>query len=238
MDVKFQQYKKEFSYSYAYGVFPTLELLSHRKEEVIKVLLHSKGQNNKGILEIKNISKKNNIPIEIADKLIEKLTASKNNYAIGIFKKYKNELDPKSNHLVLVNPSDMGNMGTIIRTMVGFAITNLVIIKPGADIFDPKVIRASMGALFQVKFSYFESFTLYNNLPRNNYTFITDATYPLRAITFKKPFSLIFGNESSGLGEEYYHIGTKVKIPQTATIDSLSLPIAAGIALYETYQTL
>ena len=60
------------------------------------------------------------------------------------------ELDD-ANHVVLVNPGDMGNMGTIIRTMLGFNYSNLAIIKPGVDVFDPRVIRASMGALFNTR---------------------------------------------------------------------------------------
>lgn len=58
-----------------------------------------------------------------------------------------------ANHVVLVNPGILGNMGTIIRTMLGFNYTNLAIIRPG-DVFDPRVVRASMGALFNINFEF------------------------------------------------------------------------------------
>lgn len=78
------------------------------------------------------------------------------------------ELDD-ANHVVLVNPGDMGNMGTIIRTMLGFNYSNLTIIKPGVDVFDPRVIRASMGALFNINFEYFDSFSEYlDKYPKRN----------------------------------------------------------------------
>ncbi len=73
------------------------------------------------------------------------------------------------NHIVLVNPSNSGNLGTIIRSMVGFGIYDLAIIKPAVDIFDLKTIRASMGAIFNIRFSYFDSFSDYSKEYKNNY---------------------------------------------------------------------
>ena len=49
----------------------------------------------------------------------------------------------------------MGNLGTIMRTMVGFGMEDLAIIRPGVDAYDPKVIRASMGSIFHLRFAYF-----------------------------------------------------------------------------------
>ena len=67
----------------------------------------------------------------------------------------------EGNHVVLVNPGDMGNMGTIMRTMLGFNYYNLAIIRPGVDVFDPRVLRASMGAMFHLNIEYFDSFEDY-----------------------------------------------------------------------------
>ena len=55
----------------------------------------------------------------------------------------------------------MGNMGTIIRTCVGFGIKNLAVIEPAVDIFNPKVVRASMGAVFHVNICRYDSFDTY-----------------------------------------------------------------------------
>jgi len=60
------------------------------------------------------------------------------------------ELEKEENHIVLVEPRNMGNVGTIIRTMLGFGYRNLVMIGPAVDIFDPMVIRSTMGALFKL----------------------------------------------------------------------------------------
>ena len=50
--------------------------------------------------------------------------------------------------------------------------------------------------------------------------------------TMVAPFALIFGNEAAGLPAEYVDFCTPVKIPQSENIDSLSLPMAATIAMY------
>lgn len=58
-----------------------------------------------------------------SDNTINKLAKKDNCFAIAIIKKYTMDLED-ANHVVLVNPGDMGNMGTIIRTMLGFNYTN------------------------------------------------------------------------------------------------------------------
>ena len=236
MNFSSKKYKKNFDYSYAIGVFATIELLTHQPSQVIKVYIHRKGEKNKGVLKIQSLCKINKIETEIADGLIENLSSSENCYAVGFFKKYQSELSVDDNHVVLDSPSDMGNVGTIMRTMIGFGFTDLAIIRPAVDIFDPKVVRASQGALFQIRTQYFNSFTQYKELfSRNYYPFMLEGKN-MNELIFVKPYSLIFGNEGSGLSHEYLKIGIPVKIPQSDKIDSLNLSIAVGIALYENFK--
>ena len=233
-------YKKDSKFSYSFGVFPTIELLNTRSGNVIKVLVNPKGYKNSGLETILNTCKKLNIPIEEDQILIERLAGNENTYAIGMFEKYDSSLDEKGNHIVLVNPSDMGNLGTICRTMLAFNFKNLVLVKPAVDIFDPKVIRSSMGAVFHLNFEYFESFDKYNEngerFKRNNYPLMINATNTLDKIVLKKPYSLIFGNEGKGLDEKYYGVGESVSIPQSSDVDSLNLSVAVGIVLYKAFQ--
>ena len=58
-------------------------------------------------------------------------------------------------HVVLVNPADMGNLGTVARTMAGFGFGELAVVTPAADVFHPKTVRASMGALFRLNVARF-----------------------------------------------------------------------------------
>jgi len=237
MDVKLRAYKKEFDYSYAIGVFPTLELLDARPEQVLQVLLSSQAGTNAGVAKIQRICAERNIPVEIADRAISRLSHSEKNYAIGILHKYEALLRPADNHLALVNPSDTGNLGTVIRAMLGFGLADLAVIRPAVDAFDPKVIRASMGAVFRIRFQYFDDFTAYNRqFGHHLYPFMTDGQAVLGEVAFAEPFTLVFGNESAGLPAEFHQLGTSVRIPQTAQVDSLNLAVSVGIALYQAAQ--
>ncbi len=234
MDVALKTYKKEFDYSYSFGVFPTLELLHAHPESVLKVLLNEAGRKNRGVARIEELCKRHHIRVETNDRAVERLAPKENAYAVGVFKKYTGKLNAEANHIVLVNPGDMGNLGTIIRTALGFGLTNIALVRPAADIFDPKVVRASMGALFNITFQYFDSFAQYRDTFRHNlYPFMTNGTTILAEAQFNPPFALIFGNESTGLPDDFLSVGTGVTIPHTHKIDSLNLTIAVGIALYE-----
>ena len=138
---KLKKYQKKFDYSYAFGTYPTIDLLKHKRESVLKVLLNSHHDGSEGVQEVQRLCSELGIKIEVQDRAIEKIAFKENTYTVGVFKKYECELDSERKHLVLVEPRNMGNLGTIIRTMLGFNVRNLAIIRPAADIFDPKVVR-------------------------------------------------------------------------------------------------
>lgn len=226
-------YKKDVGYSYTLGAFPTYELLKARPEIVQKVVVHSSYTDQENL---EKLCDTNNIPIEINDKLLRKISDKENCYVAGIFNKYSDELRADRPHIVLVNPSNMGNLGTIIRTAVGFGIYDLAIILPGADIFNPKTVRASMGALFRLNHHLYSSFEEYQKEFRNHefFTFMLNGEKPLTIKDCPKAelFSLIFGNEATGLDDSFLEVGTSIIIPQSPDVDSLNLTIAVGIGAY------
>jgi len=234
MNGKLKRYKKEFEHSYTLGVFPTLELLTHKAEHVLGVVAHPKGLGNQGIAKIQEICLGNGIHLEIQERVFPRLGARENDYAMGIFNKYPSPLKNKSNHVVLVNPGSVGNLGTIMRTMLGFGFSNLAIITPAVDHFDPRVIRASMGAVFQMRIETFKDFKSYQEqFQRTYYPLMTSGERSVHEVEYSAPYSLIFGNESQGLGDEFRHLGSSVSIPQTDTIDSFNLAVAVGVTLYQ-----
>jgi len=232
-----KKYSRDAPYSYAFGVFPTLELLRYQLKYVEEVRLHSAGARNEGVEKIAALCGGARIPLVRDDKLVERLSPKANTYAIGVFKKYRPALDPHANHVVLVNPGDMGNLGTVLRTLVGFGISDLALVKPAADIFDPRVIRASMGALFQVNFAYYDNFNDYHlAFGHHVYPFMTDGAVSIHEADFAEPFALVFGGESSGLPPGYHAVGTSITIPHRPAIDSLNLSVAIGIGVYAATQ--
>lgn len=233
MTLPLKRYKKEFDHSYTFGVFPTLELLHYAPEHVASILIHSKGERNEGVQKIQHLASQRRIHTEINDKAIDRISTQENNWAVGVFHKYESPLDPRANHVILVSPSDMGNLGTILRTMLSFGVTDLALIRPAVDIFDPRAVRASMGALFQTRFEYFEAFSGYTRrFDHSLYPFITGTPHTLPDTRFAAPYTLIFGSESAGLPDDFRQIGTPVGIPITDRVDSLNLAIAVGIGLY------
>lgn len=226
-------YKKGDDQSYTLGVFPTIELLKTRPKTVTRVIVHSSIEQNRGYLLIKELCNQHHIPIEVHDKTIQKLSSKNNCFAIGVFKVYSSSLQ-SDHHVVLVNPMDMGNIGTIMRTMLGFQYRNLAIIRPAVDIFDPKVIRSSMGAIFHLHIAYYDDFSHYHRTyPHHEcYPFMLKGAKNIHQVKAQGVHSLIFGNESSGLDESYLHYGQSVFIPHSEDIDSLNLSMALGIALF------
>ena len=223
--MKIKTYHKDFDYTYTLGVFETIELLENKPELVMRVYLKSNSYQNKGVKIIENLCQQNKIELIESDNTINKLAKKDNCFAIAIIKKYTMDLED-ANHVVLVNPGDMGNMGTIIRTMLGFNYTNLAIIRPGVDVFDPRVIRASMGAFN----SFDEYLTKYPE--REVYPLMLKGAKNIHQITAaNNKHSLVFGNESSGLPDDYLKYGQSVFIPHSDKIDSLNLSMALGITL-------
>ena len=236
-DVKIKKYLKKLDYSYTFGVFTTIELLKYKPTKVIKVILNPKGTKNTGTEKIKYLCKKNNIRYEYNLGHIRKIAFKENTYAVGIFQKYSDPIDDLSNHIMLVNPMDMGNLGTIIRTMAGFDFSNLVIIKPAVDIFDPKVLSSTMGGLFHINFELIKDIDIYleNFEFHNLYSFMLNGKHKLGSTKFKKPYTLVFGNESSGLDKSFSELGQSIVIEHSKNIDSLNLAVSAGIAMKHSY---
>ena len=237
MQLQYKRYNDKAEYSYCFGPFPTFELIENRPQEAIEVLYHS--QTSEAIREkLQRICQDQGIPCEQNDKVIQRIRDKENCLVIGVFKKHESVLSMDRPHVVLVNPSDMGNLGTIIRTAVGFGIPDLAIIRPGAAICHPKTVRASMGSLFRLNFQYFDSFAEYKRAygeDRKMYPFMLKGSVGLDQLQRDEGelYSLIFGNEATGLPDEFLGEGQSGRIRHTDNIDSLNLSLAAGIAIYE-----
>ncbi|MBO4667382.1 MAG: TrmH family RNA methyltransferase [Bacilli bacterium] len=229
--MKYEKYKSQLDYSYTLGITLTIELLKRYPENVLDIYFHSSFSGESKEL-IEDIARNNNITPIQNDKIFNIVSQKENVYCIGVFKKFFSSIKKDENHVVLVNPSNAGNLGTIIRTSVGFNLNNLVIIKPAVDIFDPKAIRASMGALFRINYKLYDNFEDYKNEYKHNlYPFMLKAKAKLKDTSFSKPYSLIFGNEATGLPDSFLEYNSVI-IPHSHNIDSLNLPIAVSIALY------
>lgn len=229
----FRPYKKDGD-SYALGAYAAIELLKARPEAARAVYVHSAYEKKQAL---QALCESTGVPYVCSDKTVERLSPKENCFAAAAFTPYADTLSQENPHMLLVNPSDMGNLGTALRIAAGFSILDVGIVLPAADVFHPKTVRASMGALFRVRCGQFESFEAYRALyPRHKvYPFMLGAKDALKPEDCPKNplFCLVFGNEARGLDEAAFaSAGTAVRIPQSALVDSFNLSVAVGIGAY------
>ena len=230
-------YKPELDYSYAPGSFPSMECLLGRPEKVRRLLIHSGAEGREGIGKLLALAGERGIRAEEADRALSRISGKENCYAAAVFSKFEDALDPEKPQVLLHQPGDAGNVGTILRTALGLGVEDVALVRPCVDLFDPRTVRASMGSLFRLRVRVYDSFGEYRAEmgEREYYPFMLDASVPLQE-ALKKPVSrrrtLIFGNEGRGLPPEFARIGQPVRIPSNEKVDSLNLAIAAGIGLY------
>jgi len=232
--MKVSCYRKDGEFTYSLGATVTMEYLNKKIEDVKCVFIHPDFDSEDTKTRIYEICGRNAIPVSVEEKPFNILSKKGNCFVIAMLAKRMTPIEP-GNHMVLVNPSNSGNMGTIIRSCLGFGVTDIAIVPPAADHYDPKVIRASMGACASVRIEVFSSFEAYMaRFPENNlYPFMLDGSTILQDTSIDKPFSLIMGNEAAGLPSSFASIGRPVRIRHSEDIDSLNITIAAGIGLYE-----
>lgn len=143
----------------------------------------------------------------------------------------------KSCIVVLDRLQDPGNMGTIVRTGEAAGISGIIMSKDSADIYNPKVIRSTMGSIFRVPFSIVDDLaaavdTLKDNGITTYAAHLKGELYNSGSLT--KDCALLIGNEARGLSEEISAKADKrIKIPMHGKVESLNAAVATAILMYE-----
>ena len=229
----FGKYEKTGDISYSLGAFPTVELIKRRPQDIERIALSSDLRMTD---ELERILAPVRGVTAVDDKAIARVAKKGNVYMAGAFRKRFAEFGACS-HVALVHPSDEGNLGTIMRTMLGFGIKNLAVIGEGsADAYNPKTVRASMGAIFSLDICVYPDWQAYAAAHKERrLMFMLDGrSVTLGSVRAEEPYALVFGNEGAGLPPELAEEGTPVIIRHSRDIDSLNLPQAVAIGLYET----
>lgn len=233
---RLESYNKRLDYSYALGVFPALMLLEARPEKAQRLLLHPGGLGSEGVEKLRARCRELGVREEIAERVLRRESKKDNCFAALVFEKFEADLDGAANHAVLCQISDSGNVGTALRSLLGFGIRDVALVRPCVDVFEPHVLRASMGAFYKMRVHTFDAFEDYRALypERALYPFMLDGAKTLAEVARapETPYSLVFGNEASGLPARFAELGQSVFIPQSAEIDSLNLAVAVSIGAY------
>lgn len=145
---------------------------------------------------------------------------------------------PEDNILILDRLQDPGNIGTIIRTAVATGYRAVFAVRGTADIYSPKVLRATAGMIFDMPTIYFESASdMIDAVRRLNKKFAV--THPSEGIEYyktdiSKGIGLVIGNEGNGVSDEVLkEADIKITIPMKGKVESLNAAVSAAILMYE-----
>ena len=174
--------------------------------------------------------------IEVSEsdlKKISQLVTPNKVLAVAEKIKWKGEPVIKGNiSLALETIQDPGNMGTIVRLADWFGITHIFCSTDCADIYNPKVVQATMGSITRVRVEYVD---LLSWVAKNNDIRIYATSLDGRDITKMEKLNegiIVIGNESKGISEEIRKLGNvQITIPRKGKADSLNAAIATGIIL-------
>ena len=140
--------------------------------------------------------------------------------------------------VVLENVTDPGHMGTLIRTADAAGADGIFLSKGCVDIYNPKVIRATMGSIFHLPiYRNLNLMDLMEDFKNNNVKTLaahlkgTSTPYKVDMTT---ACAVIIGNEANGLSDEISEMASDlVKIPMPGKAESMNAGIAGGILIYE-----
>lgn len=138
--------------------------------------------------------------------------------------------------MVLENIQDPGNLGTIIRTSEGAGVTAILMSEDTVDIYNPKVVRSTMGSIFRMKFIILSMEEIFAFLKEEK---ITSYGAHLEGQDFyqenyKTACAFFIGNEGNGLTEKTTScVERKIKIPMYGQVESLNAAIASTVLMYE-----
>ena len=150
----------------------------------------------------------------------------------------ESQLEDQNIQLVLDGIQDPGNLGTIIRLADWFGIEQIICSEDTVDLYNPKVIQASMGSFTRVNLVYCNLVDYLSETKNTNVGTDMDGE---NIYTFKKPekINLILGNEGKGMRDETEKLlHKKISIPRfgkSQSTESLNVSMAAGIILGQLY---
>ena len=140
--------------------------------------------------------------------------------------------------MVLDNLQDPGNLGTILRAGEAAGVTGVVMSSDTVDIYNPKVIRSTMGSIYRMPFVYVEDLPevvkMLNEKEIHTYAAHLKGTHSYEADDFTKGTAFLIGNEGNGLRDEVADAAEiYVKIPMCGEVESLNAAIAATVLMFE-----
>ena len=176
---------------------------------------------------------------ETDDKILSDLSDTCHSQGIiAVAKQWENTLDSidiSKPVAVCDGLSDPGNLGTVIRTADAAGFGGVVLLGDCVDVYSPKVVRSTMGALFDlpiVKVKHVDELKLFHLVCAD-----LNQAVSIYEFDFTKPFALVVGNEAHGVSREVSDAASaKITIPMIGKSESLNAAVAFGVAAYEAFR--
>ena len=140
--------------------------------------------------------------------------------------------------LILDNVQDPGNLGTMLRTAEGAGFDFVLAGNNTVDVYNPKVIRSTMGSVYRVPICYVKDLPAAIRLLKSNGVKLFAAHLRGENYYYSEDFTgrvgIMIGNEGNGLSDEIANMAdTYIKIPMEGQVESLNASVAAAILMYE-----
>ena len=178
--------------------------------------------------------------IVVTDKIFKELSdvCTPQGILAIINKNTNKKIDYNAEYIMFLDGiQDPGNIGTIIRTLDSANIKQLLVTKDTIEVYNPKVVRSTMGAIFRVNVIEIEDYLqTFKDLRKNGFEIVStslDATKSVYDITYNKKV-VVIGNEANGVSKlAQENSDFLVKIPMLGKAESLNAAVAASIMIYE-----
>ena len=179
--------------------------------------------------------------IYVDEKVFNTITEVKNPQGIlAVVEKQNKEKQINFNEDIIVVLDDIqapGNLGTILRTVDSVGLSQIIVSKKSGDVYNSKVVRSTMGAIFRVNVIESENLKdTIKEIKKHKFNVIStslDTDKSLYDINLNKTV-IVIGNEANGVSKEIQELSDiKIKIPMLGKTESLNASVATGIVLYE-----
>lgn len=204
------------------------EAISHNLG--VKYILQSK---NKTFNFIESISADK--VIFVSDEILKQFSFVENNAGIvGIFEFPKKQFEnPVANYLVLDCVQDAGNVGTLLRSAKG-ANFNTVYLIDSASVTNPKVVRSSAGAVFDLNIFELTKEEFLKSFKKDNLYVATMDGSNIFELQIAVPVGVALGNEGKGISDEILMLAgnKKLSVPMENSLESLNVAVSGSIIMY------
>ncbi len=191
-----------------------------------------------GMLETNSLK----VDYVIDNKIMSQIIMRETEGIFGIFNNKVNKISSTkfaNDELILVldRPEKPGNVGAIFRSFEAFGFKNIIIAETNLDIYNPIIIRSSLGAVFKLNIFKLTFPQIKTLLKKEKFKIISsdvDAKIPHTKTNFKEKIALVMGPEKSKVSDDFKKISNAVVgIPMYGDVDSLNLSVATSIILSE-----